>query len=144
MEEGAECLGMASWSCSPPPVHSHFDCSWAWTGCSSRLTRLYLVSVGSCICPVRRFSGILMEWLSCYPTSWTSEKEITVLVYNDITYLKAAAFPCLVLTLQSVPSFMLLCIKATTLEAEEVQPVPRHVSVVFLPFLRKTNLFGSQ
>lgn len=78
-----------------------------------------------------------MEWLSGCPTSWTSEKEITALVYNDITYLKAAAFPCLVLALQSVPSFVPLCVKATTLEAEEIQPVPRHFSVVFLPFFKE-------
>lgn len=138
---------MASWSCSSPPPFTRIlaaagtcavDCSWAWTGCSSRFTRLYSVSIGSCICPVRRrFSGTLMEWLSCYPTSWTSEKEITMWVYNDITYLKSAAFPCLVLALQSVPSFMLLGIKAITLEAEDIQPVPRHFSVVFLPFFKE-------
>lgn len=135
---------MASWSCFPPFSRilsgagtCAVDCSWAWTGPSSRFTRLYPVSIGSCICLVRCFSGFLMEWLSGCPTSWTSEKEITALVYNDITYLKAAAFPCLVLALQSVPSFVLLCVKATTLEAEEIQPVPRHFSVVFLPFFKE-------
>lgn len=56
------------------------------------------------------FSGSLMEWLSCYPTAWTSEREFFVVVvllvclfaYNDISYHKVAIFPRLVLVLQSV------------------------------------------
>lgn len=62
-------------------------------------------------------------------------------VYNDVIYLKVAAFPCLLLVLRSVLSLMHLCITASMLVAEEIQPVPRHVSVVFLPFLRKINFF---
>lgn len=48
--------------------------------------------------------------------------------------LKVSAFPCLVLVPHYLLSKMLLHIKATVLEAEEIQPVPRYVSLAFLLF----------
>lgn len=62
-----------------------------------------------------------LGWHCCYPTAWSSERQIIILVYNDTTYLEVPAFPCLVLVFFSVLSLMLLCVNATMLEAEGIQ-----------------------